>query len=167
MSLGSLSRPIWPDIFCKCHPLRGLYNRGRGIYLFMSPLSSHSVWRRPLHSSLEGQEPPEQLHMTRSPDVTMRLTHCSPQEPSGHSWQVEVGDREEERASSQKVSHSWAVLQGLATPGCSLCKPPSQSADHKQLRDFCAFLTIISCTHWTVFVSKMKCYFLLHAGIFV
>ena len=31
MSLGSLSRPIWPDIFCKFHPLGGLYNRGRGI----------------------------------------------------------------------------------------------------------------------------------------
>ena len=32
MSLGSSSRPIWPDIFCKFHPLRGLFNRGRGIY---------------------------------------------------------------------------------------------------------------------------------------
>ena len=31
MSLGSTSRPIWPDIFFKFHPLRGLYNRGRGI----------------------------------------------------------------------------------------------------------------------------------------
>ena len=31
-SLGSFCRPIWPDICCKFHPLRGLYNRGRGIY---------------------------------------------------------------------------------------------------------------------------------------
>ena len=31
-SLGSFRRPIWPDIFCKFHPLRGLYNRGMGIY---------------------------------------------------------------------------------------------------------------------------------------
>ena len=30
-SLGSFRRPIWPDIFCKYHPLRGLYNRGRGV----------------------------------------------------------------------------------------------------------------------------------------
>ena len=34
-SLGSFRRPIWPDKFCKFHPLRGLYNRGRGIYLNM------------------------------------------------------------------------------------------------------------------------------------
>ena len=32
-SLGSFCRPIWPDICCKFHPLRGLYNRGRGIYM--------------------------------------------------------------------------------------------------------------------------------------
>merc|ERR1712032_871003 len=31
-SLGSFRRPIWPEFFCKFHPLRGLYNRGRGIY---------------------------------------------------------------------------------------------------------------------------------------
>ena len=30
-SLGSFRRPIWSDMFCKFHPLRGLYNRGRGI----------------------------------------------------------------------------------------------------------------------------------------
>ena len=35
MSLGSLSRPIWPDIFCKFHPLRGLYNHGRSIFNYI------------------------------------------------------------------------------------------------------------------------------------
>ena len=34
MSLGSSSRPIWPDIFCKSYSLRGLYNCGRGIYAY-------------------------------------------------------------------------------------------------------------------------------------
>ena len=45
MSLGSSSRPIWPDIFCKFHPLRGLYNRVtvRGVYNYISYIVSYPV----------------------------------------------------------------------------------------------------------------------------
>ena len=69
MSLGSLSRPIWPDIFCKFHPLRGLYNRGRGIYVYINPffLELFMSLFQYLSSPYDGQEEWQQPQVEKEP----------------------------------------------------------------------------------------------------